>query len=89
MNLLSETICGDQCMYQGDTCICGNNSYSFDDMLSQHIYCCIPTEPNETCEFEEFVTESNWSYKLTCKNGTANHVDEKCFNMCPYSQGKK
>ena len=83
MNLLSETICGSECMYKGDICTCGNSSYSYDDMLGQDIYCCILPEKN--CTFEVFGTGS---YNISCKNGTAKHIDEKCNSQCPKSQGK-
>ena len=39
---LLADICGDNCIFEGNTCICGKEAFSENEMLDQNIYCCAP-----------------------------------------------
>ena len=47
--LLGE-ICGDFCIYKGDTCFCGQQAFSKKEMGDQDVYCCAP---DGSCEAEK------------------------------------
>ena len=76
--LFLDNICGDYCLQDGETCNCGNRSFTNMESNSEGIYCCnlFP------CVLDEE------KQSINCTNGTTKTVDEKCYDQCPFSEGK-
>ena len=52
----SEFLCGDKCLYAGNTCYCGNDNLPYNQALNN--YCC--QEPNTSCR-------KNWNGDIQCQ----------------------